>query len=330
MPAVHRNGHEKAVALREVALMGYADDTRDLINGMPDTVEVWGINAAHVYLKRKAHYWFQIHPKSWSTGGQPPTGYYGRPREHLDWLQAFDGAVWVLEPAPDIPNAKLYPLREIVAEFGREYLTSTFAYQLALALYEHIHGQTISTLHMFGINLSALEEYAGQRPCAEYWIGRLEQAGVHVNVPDASSLLKGAMYPKRGDALGEHALERHQGLKEKYMTSWANAMVALAMQTELKHWAKFLGGVGKEHPEQFNEAIRNLIQTRIDNRFAKLDAMANQFASDMNGALGMVKNNQHWLGLLGQPDFKAPAMPDLRFPSERLIDDFDLPQARTI
>ena len=169
--ATTTNGfHPIEVKARDVALLGYAEDTRDLIHGMPDDCQIWGINMANVFLKkRSASYWFQLHPRSWAPTGKNPTGYYGRPKEHLDWLQQFDGTVWVTEPAPDIPNARMYPLREITDLFGREYLTSTFAYQLALALWEHANGQSISTLHLFGINLTALEEYAGQRPCAEYW-----------------------------------------------------------------------------------------------------------------------------------------------------------------
>src|SRR3990167_7099348 len=213
--AVSNNGfHPTEVKTREVALLGYAEDTRDLVHGMPETCELWGINMANVFLKK---------------------------RSAIYWFQQFQGTVWVTEPAPDIPNARMYPVREITDLFGREYLTSTFAYQLALALWEHVNGQPISTLHLFGINLTALEEYAGQRPCAEYWIGRLEQAGVRVDIPTGSALVKGALYPKRGSDLEEHAIVRQQTLKEKYMNGWINANTALSMQVELKHWAKWLG-----------------------------------------------------------------------------------------
>ena len=283
----------KPVATREVVLFGYAEETRDLVHTLNENVEVWGINMAHAFLERKAHYWFQLHPRSWATGGKSATGYYGRPKEHLDFLQAFEGTVWLTEPAPDIPNGKSYPLAEVIALFGREYLTSTFAYQLALALYEHVHGQPISTIHMFGINLTALEEYAGQRPCAEYWIGRLEQAGVRVDIPVASALCKGSTYPLRGNELQEHAVQRQQHLKEKYMIAWANGNTALAMMTELKHWAKFLST--KEIGEGISPEVRKLIQERFDKRHDTLDQMTNQFSADLNGALGMSNNNQHWL-----------------------------------
>jgi len=330
--ATSTNGHGSvAVATREVALLGYAEDTRDLIHGMPETCETWGINMASVFLKKRtATYWFQLHPRSWAPTGKNPTGYYGRPKEHLDWLQQFDGTVWVTESAPDIPNARMYPVREIVDMVGREYFTSTFAYQLALALYEHLNEKPISTLHLFGINLTALEEYAGQRPCAEYWIGRLEQAGVRVDIPTGSALVKGATYPKRGSELEEHAITRQQTLKEKYMNGWINANTALSMQVELKHWAKWLGEMAVKHPTLFTPEVKAQSQKDFDKRYFTLEQMANQFAADMNGAMGMVKDNQHWLAMLGAADFKAPSLPLLRMPSESLINDFDLPEERTI
>ena len=313
---------------REVVLLGYAEDTRLLLDSMRDDVEVWGINMANAFTKRKGHYWFQLHPRSWATGGNAPTGYYGRPKEHLDFLRKFEGeAVWMLESATDIPKMRLYPRAEIASLYG-EYLTSTFAYMLALALYEHDHGMPIQTVHLFGINLSALEEYAGQRPCAEYWLGRLEQAGVRVDVPAASALLKGAVYPKRGEDLSEHGLQRHQHLKEKYMVAWALTNTALAMQTELKHWAKFLSKMSKQFQWPKEQVVE--LQAHFDKRFGVLEQMGNQFGADVNGSLGAYKDNQHWLGLLGAHDFKAPALPALQIPSDMLIEDFSVPEEKKI
>ena len=66
------NGHgPMPVATREVALLGYAEDTRDLIHGMPENCQVWGINMANVFLKkRSATYWFQLHPRAWAPTGK--------------------------------------------------------------------------------------------------------------------------------------------------------------------------------------------------------------------------------------------------------------------
>ena len=94
----------KPVSLRQVALLGYAEESRALAEDVSPDTEIWGINAAHYFLRRKAHYWFQLHPRGWATSGGPATGYFGRPKEHFDWLQKFEGTLWLGEPDPDFPE----------------------------------------------------------------------------------------------------------------------------------------------------------------------------------------------------------------------------------
>jgi len=319
------NGHA-LVATRDIALLGYAEETRDLIHGLSPDVEIWGINAAHYFLKRKAHHWFQMHPRSWVSSDGVATGFFGRPKEHLEWMQKFEGNLWLLSPDADLPNGKPYPIEDVVRVTKREYFTSTFAYQMAYALYEHMTGTPIRRMYVYGINLTALEEYAHQRPCAEYWIGRLEQAGVEVLIPTGSALLKGALYPRRGPDLQEHAQERLQHWKAKYMAAAFNVNTMVSMQSDVKHWSKYLSGLAVKHPEIFNETLKQEVQEHFDKRWKNFDRLAERFTADLNGAIGMVKDNQHWLTMLGGVDFKAPGLPDLRLPDDKLMEDFDLPE----
>ena len=312
------------IKTREVALLGYAEETRELIDTVSPYVEIWGINAAHYFLKRPAAYWFQLHPRGWSSAGGKPTGYFGRPKEHMDWLQKFEGTLWVMKPDRDLPNARVFPLAGVRDLVGREYLTSTFAYQLALALYEHMDGHPISKLHLYGINLTAMEEYAHQRPCAEYWLGRLEQAGVEVIIPTKSALLKGQTYPEMGGSdLARHAYERLQHWKGNYMAHWANTNTAIAMQLETKHWADFLNKLAGQHPDKFTEDVMKAIQAHITERDDRLNALSNRYYADFNGAVGVVKDCQHFLTMLGGQDFKAPVLPELRVPNELLAGDLN-------
>lgn len=139
------NSAPTAALPRDVCLLGYAEETRDLVFELPETTEIWAINMAHVFIfgaggpktRARAKYWFQMHPRNWSAAGKSPTGYFGRPKEHLDFLATFDGTVWMQSVDPDVPNSVRFPLEDIVAASGRSYFTSSFAYQLALAWYEH-------------------------------------------------------------------------------------------------------------------------------------------------------------------------------------------------
>lgn len=238
---------------REICISGFASLTRDWANELDDHVEIWAMNEAHYYLKRKASRWFQLHPKNWKAAPKGVTAYsavgycntcgwgengradqvnathaaaqkhadrypehdveagivrvhkngYGRSPNHMKWLKKFDGPVYQMKIDKRIPGSVQYPYDEIVERYGhawitdkkRPYLTSTAAFMLALALYEHENGQTIDTIRLAGIELAIGTEYFDQRPCVEYWIGRLEQAGIeYIPSPYGQSILNGPIY----------------------------------------------------------------------------------------------------------------------------------------
>ncbi len=189
---------------REICISGFASLSRDWVNDLEDHVEIWAMNEAHYYLRRRASRWFQLHPKYWKsapkgmkalgaigwceTCGWGETGRsdireqidnvqkacsfhktkypdhdvkggikkihkngYGRAPAHLKWLKNFDGPVYQMKIDKRIPNSTLYPYKEIVERYGklwfeqqkRPYLTSSAAFMLALALYEHENGDII-------------------------------------------------------------------------------------------------------------------------------------------------------------------------------------------
>jgi len=128
---------------------------------------------------------------------------YGRTPNHLKWLKRCGIPVYQMKVDERIPTSTLYPYDEIVERYGhawitnvkRPYLTSSAAFMLALALYEHDNGDTIDRLYLAGVELAIGTEYFDQRPCVEYWIGRLEQAGIeYVPSPYGQSILNGPIY----------------------------------------------------------------------------------------------------------------------------------------
>lgn len=324
---------------RDVCLLGYAEETRDLVFSLSSHVEIWAINMAHAFLygpegaKTAARllYWFQMHPRDWSSAGKKPTGYFGRPKEHLDFLASFNGTVWMQAEDADIPNSKRYPLEDVVESSGRSYFTSTFAYQLGLAWYEHVVlGEKIGRVRVYGVNLTSMDEYIHQKSCVEYWLGRLEQADVELEIPAASALLKGKQYAASSSDLSDHAFERLQFWKGKYTEAWANINTCNSMRAELKFWAAQLSVLADKHSDEFNDAIKSEIQAIFDRRSANLNALHERSGAELNGALGMVKDNQHWLALTGGIDHRAPQLPDLRLPADYLSSDWTVPEPKVI
>ena len=136
-----------------ICILGYAEETRDLTRNLPVDVEIWGINMAHVFLPEKANAteWFQIHPQEWRDG----EGHYGRPEAHVKWLAQFarnGGKVWLQQPDERIKGAKLFPFSDIFVKAGRDYATSSFAYQLAMLWYRmDKYHLDVSDLYIYGI-----------------------------------------------------------------------------------------------------------------------------------------------------------------------------------
>lgn len=347
---------KQLVKPRQIALLGYAEETRDLIFNLGEDVELWGINAAHYFtfkqkegkwllrqqLTVKPVYWFQIHPKDWSSLGNKPTGYFGRPKEHLDFLQQFPGTVWMKDqPTIDemgVPNGKPYPLEKILSLAGREYITSSFAFQLALVWYQHVHEKNpVGTVYCYGINLTSLDEYSHQKPCVEYWIGRLEEAGVKVVVPDGSALMKGSIYGREAEDMSKHAFERLQARKKDYTTQRDNHLVGQAIALDTQFWVDVLNTLYQKLMDKYpemnlkdDEEITSMVQGVVQRREQWASQMEQGALTGALSATGELKEAQHWLSLMGAFDYRANGLPEIIKLSPNLATEQVPPQHQSI
>ena len=85
------------------------------------------------------------------------------------------------------------------------------------------------------------------------------------------------------------------------------------------------------------EAIDNLgnimqatIQEQITNRVNTEKEMSQRMQADLNGRMGQLKEAQHLLGLLGVVDHRAPALPQVRFPSPHLAKEIEIPKPQAV
>ena len=160
---------------REVCILGYAAETRDKVNDLDPSVEIWGINMAHMFTKKNANLtrWLQIHPRKWESQGQAATGYWGRPKAHYKFLKNFKGDVVMSYDEPDIPNCKVFPFARFEKQFGADYYTSSFAYLMAMVIDEKV-----DKIYLFGVNLTAIDEYIHQKAGLEFFIGYAKAEGI--------------------------------------------------------------------------------------------------------------------------------------------------------
>lgn len=149
--------------------------------------EIWSLSDAYHTIPRWDR-WFELHDVEYHRWIHP---------EHWKWLCTDHGKpLYLLGPHPDIPHAKIFPREELLAyrvntprgkrqPFQRGYVTNSGTWQIMLAIME---GAT--HIGVYGYDLAQHEEYAHQRPSAEWIIGVAEGLGIDVHIPDESDLMK--------------------------------------------------------------------------------------------------------------------------------------------
>lgn len=171
---------------RIVAIVGKSPLTREMANEEPPGVEIWGLVDDYLFLKRWDR-WFEMHQKgenglysglsAWAPEAQ---------KRHLDFLWDCGVPVYMFERDESVPTSVPYPFHEVGSRY-RPYWTSSVAYMLSLAAYEKV-----DEVHLWGIEFASTTEYEQQRPCAEYWLGVLENQSCTIQLPHCSPMLRPA------------------------------------------------------------------------------------------------------------------------------------------
>lgn len=197
---------------RTVALVGSAYTTGGWAPYGEPGVEVWSSNETHGKAWMRLDgitAWFQLHPR-WSFTK-------AHRWDHFGWLkQEHPFPIYMQQRFEDVPSSRPYPLREVQRSLlgsmfrgeaaVEKVFTSTFAYQMALAL----HLGNIDRIEVYGIELALEAEYVYQREAMAFWTGMANGLGVEVWIPEACGLLLAPLYAweeiRKGDT-GEIIVE---------------------------------------------------------------------------------------------------------------------------
>jgi len=170
---LHRSSRKK------VCIMGAAD-MGELVPMDDESYEIWGCNALWrmgftVDGYWRADRWFELHPADVQS------------TKDIEWLKVCPIQVYCLndELHDVVPHRVSYPITEITARGYRVYYTNTFAYQIALAIYEGF-----DEIKLCNIWLENGRELCVERACVDYWCGFAEGKGIVIDtatdVPIAS------------------------------------------------------------------------------------------------------------------------------------------------
>lgn len=182
--AVARRSHPE-----KIAILGYAPSVTDA-PFLDPSFHLWGMNDMMDVMPRIDRL-FELHrPEVVKQEG------------HWDRLKLLDVPVVMWQHHADIPTSVAYPLDAVAARFGLPgmplpYLTCSASEMLAVAL---LLQPLPSEIHIFGCDMSREEEFGGQRPSSEFYIGAAHALGVKVVIQDASDLCKSSYIYGRDDA----------------------------------------------------------------------------------------------------------------------------------
>jgi hypothetical protein len=162
-----------AFPTRKIALLGSAPSSLPLAPFHDPSWEIWGCSPGVCPHAKRLDAWFEIHPLS-----QPEIT-----TDYIQWMANLTVPVWMIEPDSRVPRSIKYPREHMVAEFGKFFFTSSLSWMLALAIM-----QKPAEIGLWGVDMSASDEYVLQRPGCHFFITEAIKRGIKVYIPPQSDL----------------------------------------------------------------------------------------------------------------------------------------------
>lgn len=167
----------------KIALLGSAPSSRMLAPFNDPDWEIWTCSPANMVLPR-SDVFFEIHGIDTTLReAEYNTPYPGHPISYIDWCKRHP-KVYMQEVRPEFPGAVKYPMEEMSRRFGDYFWTSSLAYMLALAIVKKPE-----VIGLWGVDMSASDEWQHQRPGCHYFIQEARRAGIEIYAPPESDIL---------------------------------------------------------------------------------------------------------------------------------------------
>lgn len=158
----------KAPAPRRIALVGTAPSSVHAPFA-DESWEIWGVGFRGEHFTR-ADRWFELHRLDGLRDGPE-----WRP---LLEKWAKDCELVMMWPEPLGPKVTQYPLDAVKDRFGTFFMTSSFAWMLALVLHEHLAGQTVAEIGVWGVDMEFGTEHREQRAGFRHFLALARFAGL--------------------------------------------------------------------------------------------------------------------------------------------------------
>jgi hypothetical protein len=189
----------------KIAMIGTAPSSRMLAPFNDPSWTIWACSPGNMNVLPRVDAWFELHGNlHW-----PECKSYGEP--YIEWLKRLTIPVY-MQNQQYLPHAKTFPKEEMVAQFGRDFFTSSFAWMMAFAI-----TQGAKEIALYGIDMASRDEYILQRPGFYYFRQMALQRGIKVSAPNESDIMQppGLYGYSEVTPFGRKILAREQEIKDR-------------------------------------------------------------------------------------------------------------------
>lgn len=165
----------------KIALVGTAPSSRMLAPFHDPSWTIWACSPGNMNTLPKVDAWFELHGNlHW-----PENQSYGAP--YIEWMRKLAIPVYMQNLGYQVPNAQVFPMEQMVNEFGPDFFTSSFAWMMAYAIHKGA-----KEIALFGIDMASRDEYVLQRPGFYFFKFVAQQRGIKVWAPNESDIMQHA------------------------------------------------------------------------------------------------------------------------------------------
>jgi hypothetical protein len=162
----------------KVALIGTAPSSRMLAPYNDPSWQIWACSPGNMGALPRVDIWFELH----SNLLWPEHESYGKP--YIEWLKQQAFPVYMQDQS-QVDRALTFPKDELVARFGDDFFTSSFAWMMAMAIQ-----QGATEIALYGIDMASRDEYIRQRPGFFFFRHLARLAGIKVSAPHESDIMQ--------------------------------------------------------------------------------------------------------------------------------------------
>jgi hypothetical protein len=157
--------------------------------------EKWSMNGLfHGYEDLGWTRWYELHHftrtgSAYVRRGEREYSGYRNINRYLKAIDALNLPVYMQKSLAIVKASEPFPFKPIMKTFCTQYFGCSFAWMIAHALYEHLHGLKVSKIALYSIDFP-VQEYYFQRPTTEYFIGMAQGMGIEVELSPYTTVLK--------------------------------------------------------------------------------------------------------------------------------------------